>query len=136
MDVAVLPFNLVLGIVVQDNAILLQPKPEHLNHVNTIHATVLYGIAEAAAGLCLLKRFPELSHSYVAVLRSAEVKYRRPGHPAAELCGIGTLPESLAVRFEDTLESRGRATLEFGVAVSQNGQELFTGSFNWFATRK
>jgi acyl-coenzyme A thioesterase PaaI-like protein len=136
MDIANLPFNKVIGLKTEDTHVVLSPQPQHLNHVDTIHAAVIFGIAEAAAGQCLLCRFPDLAQDYGAVLRGATAKYRRPASVAQELRGIGVLDDNVAKSFFDTLQSRGRAILDIPVSVMQGDLEVFTGTFTWFAAAK
>lgn len=136
MDISSLPFNQSIGIRADGMDIVLTPRREHLNHVGTVHAAVVYGVAEAAAGQCLLLRFPDLSESFVAVLRSSTVKYRHPGSMGSDICGTGVLSEAHATEFIDTLQSRGRAMVDVGVSVRQNETVIFTGTFVWFAGRK
>jgi len=103
MDVSALPFNKHLGLSVSPSdgkpAVILRPCAHHLNHVGTVHATVIYGVAEAASGHCLLARFPSLADSFGAVLRSASAKYRRPASPDGDIHARGTLSEESAVKF-------------------------------------
>jgi acyl-coenzyme A thioesterase PaaI-like protein len=54
MDISSLTFNQSIGIRADGMDIVLCPRREHLNHVGTLHAAVVYGVAEAAAGQCLL----------------------------------------------------------------------------------
>ena len=136
MDVQNLPFNKALGLKADGVRICLSPDGQHLNHVGTIHATVIFGIAEAASGNLLLQRFPELEGSYVALLRESTTKFRRPADSSAELSAIGTLSDDEATQFLTTLESRGRATIEISVSVTQSDTEVFIGIFKWFAARK
>ena len=140
MDVSSLPFNRHLGLSLDPSgdpaAVVLQPSAIHLNHVATVHATVLYGVAEAASGQCLLMRFPSLADSSLAVLRSSSVKYRRPAAPDCRIDARGTLPDEAAARFFTALTSRGRASVEIDVSVTQDDMELFRGTFVWFVTGK
>jgi acyl-coenzyme A thioesterase PaaI-like protein len=140
MDVSALPFNRHLGLTVGDvdgtPTVVLQPGEHHLNHVNTVHATVIYGLAEAASGHCLLSRFPELVGSFVAVLRKSVAKYRRPASPDAPLHARGRLDGKSATSFQELLASRGRASVDIVVSVVQHDVELFTGTFTWFATAR
>jgi acyl-coenzyme A thioesterase PaaI-like protein len=137
MDVSTLPFNKHLGLGISGSGgkprVILRPCAHHLNHVGTVHATVIYGLAEAASGQCLAARFPRLADSYVAVLRSSSAKYRRPASPDGEIHARGTLSEESAVKFYERLTSRGRASIDIEVSVTQNDTELFTGTFGWFA---
>lgn len=141
MDISSLPFNQLLGVTTDGNAVLLVPKHEHTNHIGTVHATVIFGIAEIASGVRLLQRFPNLGEDHGAVLRSSEVKFRRPGivspgnEPSAELRGLGELDEIDATQFLEKLESRGRATLDVTVTVTQGKERLFNGTYTWFIAR-
>jgi hypothetical protein len=71
-----------------------------------------------------------------AVLRNSSAKYRHPASPDSEIYAQGTLLEELAVKFYDKLTSRGRATVDIEVSVTQNDTELFTGTFGWFVASK
>jgi acyl-coenzyme A thioesterase PaaI-like protein len=140
MDVSRLPFNKHLGLRIDRSdgtpTVILQPCSHHLNHVGTVHATVIYGIAEAASGASLLARFPNLVDSFVAVLRDSSVKYRRPAFPDGEICGRGDLSEDSAARCHERLSPRGRASVDIEVSVTQDGAELFTGTFGWFVSAR
>ena len=94
MEVENLPYNRTLGLKADGDRICLSPKDQHLNHVGTVHATVIFGIAEAASGSVLLYRFPELSDTYVALLRESSVKFRRPANSDADILGTGTIKDN------------------------------------------
>ncbi len=136
MEISSLPFNKSLGITTDGVSIFLSPRSEHLNHVGTVHAAVIFGIAEAATGQSLLNQFPDLANSFVALLRGSTVKYRRPASVNSAVCGTGTLSEADASQFIETLQSRGRATVDISVSVVQGDNEVFTGTFTWFAGRQ
>ena len=140
MDASTLPFNRHLGLRIGPHddkpTVILEPAAHHLNHVDTVHATVIYGVAEAASGQCLLNRFPSLVGSFVAVLRNSAVKYRRPASPDGDIHARGTLSEESAVRFFERLTARGRASVDIEVSVTQQDTELFTGTFGWFVGAK
>lgn len=142
MDISSLPFNKLLGVATDGDSVVLTPRLEHTNHVGTVHATVIFGIAEIASGVCLLDRFPRLGEKHGAVLRSSSVKFRRPGivsqgdEPSVELRALGAVDDSDATDFLEKLASRGRATIDVAVTVTQSEERLFTGSYTWFAARK
>ena len=107
-DVAI---NQALGmqLVPPDKAHILE-KPEtalHLNHVGTVHASVQFALAEASSGEFLLRFLGDAQSEVFAVLRTSEVKFRKPAH--------GTLRAS--TRFTDDVANtlstesaaRGRA---------------------------
>ena len=135
MDVQSLPFNRSLGIKVDGDRIYLSPQERHLNHVGTVHATVIFGIAEAASGHILLRQFPSLSGTTVALLRASSTKFRQPADADTEIFGNGSI-NSDPDNFLATLQSRGRATVEVAVSVTQGDKEVLTGVFKWFAARQ
>ena len=97
----------------------------------------MFGVAEAASGQCLVSRFPELTTSYGALLRSSTVKYRRPATEESDLQAIGTFSDEVAARFMEKLTARGRAAVDVDVSVTQADVEVFTGTYAWFvATTK
>lgn len=136
MDVSSLPFNKTLGLTSEGGRVVLVPQPQHLNHLDTVHAAAVYSVAEAASGHFLLQRFSEVAESYVAVVRGSTAKYRRPANLGSPLFGLGTLPQSDAEEFLTSLNSRGKASVTVEVSVTQNEVEIFTGKFNWLAGRK
>lgn len=56
---------------------MLNEKPEYRNHLNTVHASAMFALAEATSGHYLLEHFNELS-DIIPVVRKVEVKYRKP----------------------------------------------------------
>lgn len=136
MNLADLPFNRTIGIITEGDTAILTPRTEHLNHVGTVHATVVFGVGETAAAQQLLSRFPELAESYGAVLRSSNVKYRQPASPEFAIRAIGKLSEPVAVSFLEKLTARGRATIDIEVAVTQGDVTVLTGTYTWFAARR
>ncbi len=135
MDISTLPFNNWLGIVVDGSSVRLAPTCDHLNHLETVHATVIYGVAESAAGHWLINTFPKLLDSHVTVLRSSKARYRRPAVLGSDLIAAASSKESNNANFASRLLDRGRATIEFEVSVKQNEIEVFKGTFSWFAAR-
>ena len=135
MQITDLPFNQHLGLSVVNDVIQLTPAQNHENHVGTVHATVIFGVAEAASGHWLINSFSELNDGYVAVLRSTKLKYRRPADAGIHIIGTATCgPDSIA-KFRDDLTDRGRATLEVSVKVLQNDSELLSGTMGWFVAQ-
>ena len=136
MDISTLPFNKAIGIIADGSGVRLVPTREHLNHLETVHATVLYGIAEAASGQFLIKRFPNLADSLFAVLRTSTVKYRRPASISSDISGKAHASDDNVAAFEAALQTRGRSTIEIDVSVTQGEIELFTGVFRWYAAHR
>ena len=139
MDVTELPFNRYIGLtsfqVDELPAVGLTPQDHHLNHVGTLHATVLYGLAEAASGQCLIDQRPELIDSGIAVVRTSSVKYRAPGDAKLPCEAVGTVAAAELERLSVQLARRGKSTVDVMVSVRQQERELLTGTFTWFVRR-
>jgi acyl-coenzyme A thioesterase PaaI-like protein len=134
MNVADIPFNRFLGLQSDGSVLKLPAGPEYQNHVGTVHAGAQFSLAEAASGHWLLTKFGEAAPDYLAVVRHADVKYRRPA--AGELIAKADVSPEEADRFRDTLQRRGRAAIEVPVLVTgADGGVTLEATFEWFAQR-
>jgi len=134
MDVSAIPFNRFLGLRANGAALTLPADPKYHNHLGTVHAGAQFALAEAASGQWLLDHFGEKAADYAAVVRHADVKFRRPamGELTAQ---AGASPEE-AERFLETLTRRGRAAIEVRVQVlGADGSATLESAFEWFAQR-
>jgi thioesterase domain-containing protein len=134
MNVADIAFNRFLGLWWDGSTLTLPEDAKYKNHVGTVHAGAQFSLAEAASGQWLLGRFGDAAADYLAVVRHADVKYRRPA--TGELTAKAGVSDEEAERFRDTLERRGRAAIEVGVQVfgADHGVTL-EGTFEWFVQR-
>jgi len=134
MDVSAIPFNRFLGLRAGDTALTLPADPKYHNHLGTVHAGAQFSLAEAASGQWLLDRFGEAAADYAAVVRHADVKFRRPA--TGELTAQAGAPPEEAERFLETLTRRGRATIEVRVQIlGADGSATLESAFEWFAQR-
>jgi acyl-coenzyme A thioesterase PaaI-like protein len=134
MDVTAIPFNRFLGLRASETALLLPADPKYLNHLGTVHASAQFSLAEAASGQWLLDRFGAAAAEYAAVVRRADLKFRRPA--TGELTAQASAPPEEAERFLETLTRRGRATMEVRVEVlAADGSATLESVFEWFAQR-
>jgi acyl-coenzyme A thioesterase PaaI-like protein len=134
MDVAAIPFNRFLGLRAGETALTLPADPKYLNHLGTVHAGAQFALAEAASGQWLLDRCGEAAARYAAVVRHADVKFRRPA--AGELTTRASAAPGEAERFLETVARRGRATIEVRVQVlGADGSTTLEAAFEWFAQR-
>jgi len=79
LNVLDLPFIKHLGLQISDDGALSLPIAEHhKNHLGTVHATVLYGIAEACSGQVIIEQFFKPYPKALVVIRKAAIKYRSP----------------------------------------------------------
>jgi acyl-coenzyme A thioesterase PaaI-like protein len=123
----------------------LPPSPLLLNHVGTVHASVLFAIAEACSGEFLLQQLgEEMSADVFAVLRTSEVKFRKPAHAPlrasaqyASADNVGTDSSSGATSLHNELALRGRVLTSVSVAV-RDAQEVvaMSGRFDWLLQRQ
>ena len=91
MHVTDLAINKTLGMqlapVGSDYILEMSESPLLLNHVGTIHASVPFAFAEASSGEFLLRHLGEAQSQVFAVLRTSDVKFRKPAH-----CKLHPLP--------------------------------------------
>lgn len=65
-----------------DHVLEMRESPLLLNHVGTIHASILFALAEAGSGEFLLRHLGDAQRTVFAVLRTSTVKFRKPAHGA------------------------------------------------------
>jgi acyl-coenzyme A thioesterase PaaI-like protein len=138
MHVTDLPINQALGmqLAAQESAHLLDlpESPLLLNHVGTIHASVQFALAEACSGEFLLAALVDTQSQVLAVLRTSEVKFRKPAH--GSLRASAHLSEETKMALLNELSSRGRVLIPVEVTVSDAKDVVtMTGQFTWFLQR-
>jgi acyl-coenzyme A thioesterase PaaI-like protein len=134
VDVTGIPFNRLLGLKAESGTLTLPANPSYGNHLGTVHAGAQFALAEAASGQWLLDRFGAQAAEDLAVVRHADVKFRRPA--SGELRAQADVPAEEADRFLDALSRRGRATIEVRVRLlDAGGSVTLEASFEWFAQR-
>ena len=80
MNVLKLPFNEYIGLAESTDSeymLMLQNDEKYLNHLNTVHASALFALAEATSGLLLLADFKDLT-DIMPVVRQVETKLNKP----------------------------------------------------------
>ncbi len=106
-----------------------------LNHVGTIHASVQFALAEAGSGEFLLGQLGEAQGETFAVLRTSEVKFRKPAHGA--LRASARFEDGAANSLFSELAARGRALISVLVDVADaQGVVTMTGRYDWFLQRQ
>jgi len=81
MDVTKIPFNNFIGIKRSNdkNYILqIEEDKKYHNHLQTIHASVQFALAEATSGDFLLNNFIDYKNNIIPVVRRTELKYSIP----------------------------------------------------------
>ena len=82
----------------------------------------------------MVDRFGAQAADNLAVLRRADVKFRRPA--SGELTAQADAAPDQAERFLDTLSRRGRAAIEIAVRLlDAEGSVTLEATFEWYAQR-
>jgi len=132
MDVTQIPFAKHIGIKYKDEGTLkFEPTEAVQNHIQSIHASAQFTLAETQSGLFLQKEFPELVDKVVGVLRGSSVKYKNPA--TTSIYATATLEDSVKEKFLMQLERKGRAGISIKVEL-RDANEVITmvGTFDWF----
>ena len=138
MDIAAIPFHRLLGIRVarlgEDGMLVLDDTPALHNHLDTVHASAQYALAEACSGALLADRFPDLAAGVLPVVRRAEVKYRRPAR--GTLTARASLIPGSEARVRDDLAAKGRTLVDVAAEVVDAGQTVvLSATLHWFLQR-
>jgi hypothetical protein len=113
----------------------MSESPLLLNHVGTVHASVQFAFAEASSGEFLLRHLGDAQRSVFAVLRTSDVKFRKPAHGA--LRTLARFADGVAESLASELASRGRALAAVLVeVVDAQGVVTMTGQYDWFLQRQ
>ncbi|MDB6115314.1 MAG: hypothetical protein JWQ83_2267 [Lacunisphaera sp.] len=103
------------------------------NHLGTMHAAAQFALAEAASAACLQRHFGAAGDVF-AVVRGAEIKYRKPA--ISDLLAFGAPDEATRTGWLAELAARGRAPAVILIDLRDRAGTLtFHGKFDWFISR-
>lgn len=130
-----LPLNRLLGIVAAPAgaAHLLEMAftPRLQNHLGTMHAAAQFALAEGASAECLQREFGAAVGPVFAVVRGAEVKYRKPA--TGDLLAYGTPDADTRARLVAEMAERGRFCPVILVDLKDRAGTLtLHARFDWF----
>jgi len=136
MDVLQLPFNNFIGLKKSNKSkfvLMLEDRPEYRNHLNTVHASALFALAEASSGLFLLGEFSELT-DIVPVVRKVESKYRKPA--TGSVFSKAKFQELEKNEILNMLNQKGRVLLAVEVSLFDEGDvQIMQSIFEWFIAK-
>ena len=136
IDVTKLPFNNFIGLKKSDKSgylLILDNRAEYHNHLDTVHASALFALAEATSGHFLLNEFSELT-DIIPVVRKVEIKYKKP--TIGKVFSTAKFLETEKNEVLDALTQRGRAILKVEVSLFDATEALIMQSvFEWFVTK-
>lgn len=130
MRVSDLPFNKHIGIHEHNGVVTVPVKDLHMNHLGTVHATAIYGVAEAGSGQFIIEYFGDEFPDAIAVTRVGTIKYKSAAHEDifAEVTDSQPTPH----RALDRLRNKGAAKIAVEVSVRSNNEIVAIATFDWF----
>lgn len=135
MEITHIPFIEKVGIQKNsDGALELSFDESVQNHLQTIHASALFALAEAASGEALQSNFPELVGKVAPVVRDSQIKFRRPA--TKPVTAVPSVSDEGVLRFKERFGKKGRSSIAVNVEVRDaEGVVVCAGIFNWFVQR-
>jgi len=132
MDVTHIPFAKHIGIERKEEGTLkLEPTDIVQNHIQSIHASAQFALAETQSGLFLQLTFPELVGKVVGLLRRSTVKYKNPA--ITTIYAIVSINEEEKNKFLTQIECKGRAGILVEVMLKDEDDKItMQGEFTWF----
>lgn len=113
----------------------LEYDEKNLNHINTLHASAIYSLAEITSGYFLNVEFPEYEHTTIPILRSSKMKYRKSCN--SQLFSSASLKKITVEEIKKKLDSKKRVLLTIEVKLFDAENELkVIGDFDWLVTIK
>ena len=130
MRVSDLPFNKHIGIEDHDGVVSIGVTDFHMNHLGMVHATAIYGVAEAGSGRFIIDTFGEEFPDALAVARTGTIKYKSPAMEdiLAEVTNWEPDPQQAL----DRLRQKGAAKIAVEVSVHSNNEIVAIATFDWF----
>jgi len=132
MEVINIPFVKKVGIQKAQNGKLeLKVSNDIYNHLETIHASAQFTLAETSTGELLQSLFPELVDKVIPVLRDSSMKFKKPA--CKDIVAYPTVSESSRVKFNEQFAKKGRALIAVTVEVRDSDDIVTsTGIYHWF----
>ena len=127
-------FVKLVGIEQSEDSVSLAFKKNVLNHIESIHASAQFTLAETQSGLHLQKLFPQLVGKVVPMLRESKIKYKKPA--LKSIVAFAKCSDEDIEKFQIQFEKKGRATLVMGVEVQDSeGLICAISEFTWFVQK-
>ena len=132
MNVVEIPFVKKVGIEKNgDGDLHLQFDNSVHNHLQSIHASAQFTLAETASGELLQIEFPDLVGKVIPVLRDSQIKFRKPA--LKSISAFPSISNDSIQKFTDQLLKKGRASVSVSVEIKDSDETITSvGVFNWF----
>lgn len=134
MQATEIPFVKLVGIENKNSTLFLDFKENVKNHIETIHASAQFTLAETQSGVHLQTIFPELESKVVPILRDAQIKYKKPAKQ--KIYAYASCTDEAIVKFRKQFDKKGRASIQVSVEIRDiNDVVISQGLFSWFVQR-
>ncbi len=130
MRISDLPFNKHIGIQDHNGVVTIPVKDWHMNHLGTVHATAIYGVAEAGSGQFIKENFGAEFPDALAVARMGTIKYKAAARE--DILAEVTKSEPDPHQVLDRLRQKGAAKIAVEVSVYSNHEIVAIATFDWF----
>ena len=101
------------------------------NHLETIHASAQFALAETSSGEILQTLFPELADQIIPILRESKIKYKNPANK--NISAFPSVSEEARTKFNEQFSKKGRALIPVEVEVRDADNAVTCiATFNWF----
>jgi acyl-coenzyme A thioesterase PaaI-like protein len=134
MKITDIAFHQKLGIQVSEKPSYLLSLPfseSNRNHLNTFHATAIFGLAEISSGLFLQNEFSGIADKVMPVMRAANVKFKKPA--ASTIFSFAQFKNVVKSEFIAELETKKRALITVEIKITDEENNLvFVGEYEWF----
>ena len=118
----------------KDSELKLNVREELKNHIETIHASAQFTLAETASAECLMDAFPQYVGKVIPMLRSSTVKYKSPA--VSILRAKASLSKEAKEKFAKQFERRGQGVIVVEVELfDENLHVTMKGEFVWFVQK-
>jgi acyl-coenzyme A thioesterase PaaI-like protein len=139
MDITDIAFNRLIGLQREPAggkfSVSLPASSLYHNHLGIVHAAALFAVAEAASGDWMLTRFGGRAAEFVAVVRRAEMKYRKPAR--GKILGRARADDAAARELEAGFATKRMMLFTLVAEVfDESGAHNLTASIEWFITRR
>ena len=134
-----IPFNRHLEIEKADSntdyIFCLKANKRLVNHLEAMHASALFSVAEATSGEFLINEFEELINEVIPVVRKAEVKFSKPVFDS--VYSKAGYFQTNKIEVLNGLHKNKRTIIRVKVDLYNEKQEkVFTSVFDWFIIKK
>lgn len=135
MNILEIPFVKKVGIEKKaSNELSLSFNEGIKNHLDTIHASAQFALAETASGEMLLETFPLLVGKVIPVLRESKVKFKKPA--INSISAKSTITAESSEKFNKQFKAKGRGSVPVEVEIKDSdGNITCIGTFFWYIQR-